>query len=440
MMNILVYVRPATTDFYLKLVKTAYPHANIVTVSDFKHNGDIWFGDYIYQLAYKEQYFSDEIMRDIRMRCRFLRLFQSDMADGLVNNLAYGLYKYFSSHDIDIVMGGLIDNYTQDVLERIAVERKIPYISFVRHFFSGYCRISARGELRKMPRVVTNEEVSLSLKQIMQESFKPDFKLNRPKSTKEMYYFYFRELLKKNLYFPLKRNIERDPHNYHYNTTLPRNWSFSSVIFKDDKKYFRTLENLPSHIDENAVYIPLHFSPEATVDYWADNPRFALQEETILELATQTPAHIQLLIKEHPAMYLRRRIDFYERLKDYNNVTLIHPYESSNRLLNIVQNVLVFTGSVGVEALLRGKRVLTVTKNYYSDLHPNIFKISQINDEAIRLKLQTYSQEQFIHDILQGLFKADFYNDKTIDKSDIESMSRNFKDYMNAFMQEKIVV
>jgi hypothetical protein len=188
---------------------------------------------------------------------------------------------------------------------------------------------------------------------------------------------------------------------------------------------------MPTQFYENSVYMPLHFAPEATVDYWVDNPAYAYQEDTILRLAEETPAHIRLLIKEHPAMYLRRQIDFYEKLRSFSNVALIHPYESSNSLLNKVDNVLVFTGSVGVEALLRNKRVTTLSQNYYSDLHPNIFKVAKLTDEALNKELQAYPKETFIHDILQGLFKAKFYNDKSMFSSDMDSMSSNLKEYLN---------
>lgn len=434
-MNIMVHMRPGEKDFYVRLVKMAYPHTKIITISDIKNVGDIWIGDFIYQKESLEQYFSDEILEDIRLRCRFLRNIEKGLAYKLINNLAYGLNQLFSGSHIDAVVGGLIDCYTQDVLERITKEHNKPYVSFVGHFFSGYCRISSRGELRKMPRSVSRVEIEEVLSQVTQESYKPGFKLNNPRSIKQMLYFYGRELIKKHVYFPIRKTVENDYLNYHYNTTLPSGWTLSSVISKYIDRYFSTLNVLPAKYYNDCVYMPLHFTPEATIDYWADDPTFALQEETIIKVAAHTPSHIKLLIKEHPAMYLRRNTEFYEKLRSFSNVTLIHPYECSNSLLNRVENVLVFTGSVGVEALLRNKRVLTLTNNYYSDLHPNIFKTFKLTDEDLAKELQKYPQGQFIHDILQGLFKARFYNDKSMFNSDTESMSRNLKEYLTCTLQ-----
>ncbi len=436
-MRLLVHLRPGEKDFYVRLVRMAYPNAEITTVSDIKHNGDIWFGKYLYSNpAIDQQYFSDDVTEDIRLRCRFLRSTDKKVAYRLINNLAYGLKQYFAQHNFDAVVGGLIDCYTQDILERITKEHDIPYISFVGHFFKGYCRISARGELVKLPRIVTKEEVDVVLQQVLAESYKPEFKLNKPKSVSYMLYFYSRELFKKHFYFPFRKIIERDHLNYHYNTTLPADWRLSSVISKKINSYFSNIKEIPEQVFSNAVYLPLHFTPEATVDYWVDNPLFALQNETIFDIIENTPAHINFLIKEHPAMYMRRSIDFYESLKSYNNVILIHPYESSNALLNKVENILVFTGSVGVEALLRNKRVLTLTNNYYSNLHPNISKINKITDDALNKELENYPPEQFIHDLLQGLFKAKFYNDKSMFDSDIEAMSNNLKNYLEALNKE----
>lgn len=131
---------------------------------------------------------------------------------------------------------------------------------------------------------------------------------------------------------------------------------------------------------------------------------------------------------------MRRRMDFYEKLKSYINVSLINPHESSNSILSKVQNVAVFTGSVGVEALLRNKRVLTFTKNYYSALHPNVIQVEKLSDDSLETEIRTYPNELFINDILQGLFKARFYNDKSMKNSDIEAMSRNFREYLSAIL------
>lgn len=431
-MKIMVHMRPGEKDFYIKLVKKAYPKAQIIRVSDIKNVGDVWFGDYLYQSPNEQQYFSTDISEDIRMRCRFLRSLEKELANKLINNLAFGINKLFKGLQIDAVVGGLVDCYTQDVLERIIGQYKIPYISFVGHFFSGYCRISSRGELNNMPRVITKEEIKTVSDQILADSYVPGFKLNKRKNVYHMMYYYGRELIKKHVYFPIRKAIENDYLNYHYNTTLSSGWTLSSVISKDINKYFYTLHDIPVVNYDNCVYMPLHFTPEGTVDYWVDNPKFALYEETILKIASDTHSHIKLIIKEHPAMYLRRNINFYKRLRSFENVILIHPYESSNSLLKKIENILVFTGSVGIEALIRNKRVLTFSENYYSKLHPNIFKISRVGDDALGKKLQDYPHELFIKDILQCLFKARFYNDKSMFNSDMESMSINFKEYLDS--------
>lgn len=57
--------------------------------------------------------------------------------------------------------------------------------------------------------------------------------------------------------------------------------------------------------------------------------------------------------------------------------------DRSNELLNMVDNVLVDTGTVGVEALLRGKRVISLSDNYYSDLHPNIVRSGSVTREVL---------------------------------------------------------
>lgn len=435
-MKVLVHLRPGEKDFYLKLVNMAFPDDEIITVSDENGSGMIWFGQYLYNDT-SNAYFDTDTTNDIIMRCRFLRKIDRRLAVKLINNLACGLDSLFAESHLSVVVGGLVDCYTQDVLERIACKHEVLYVSFVGHFFTGYARITSRGELRQFPREVSDQEIKDVLNKISVESFKPDFKLNKEKSVTDVLYYYGRELIKKHVYFPLKKLIKNDKHNYHYSTTISTRFNLASINTTMVNSFFVRIADIENSINSNSVYLPLHFIPEATIDYWADNCNFALQEESILRIVAECAPNIQIILKEHPAMYMLRNIEFYKKILKHKNVVLVHPYESSNLLLNLVDNVCVFTGSVGVEALIRGKRVLTFTNNYYSNLHPNIIKISNISSEVLNIPINEYSNEEFVKTLLQGLIKLKFYNNKKMFESDMELMSDIIKKYVNYELGKK---
>ena len=429
-MKILVHLRPGEKTFYLDLAKDSFQNEEIVTISDIRNKGDYWFGDYIYSKA-TENTFSKEEIDEIRIRCRFLRKLDKNMAEELIENLAFGLNNFFKTNKFDVIISGIIDCYIQDILHRISSRYKVIYIGFVGHFFEGYTRLSIRGELVKYPRIVMQGEVDKIIQKISDDKYKPNFKLNKEKTYLDLFYFFGREIIKKHIYFPIKKMMERDPLNYHYNTTIDK-IDYKSISRNNVEIYMKRINDIREKIDYNAVYIPLHYSPEATLDYWADNPKYSYQEKEVLEILEKKDKDVIVLLKEHPAMFLLRDIEFYKAIDKMENVYLIHPYESSNELLNLVENVAVFTGSVGVEALLRGKRVLAFSENYYSNLHPNIFKINQLTEGAIRHVLSEYDNAKFVKDLLSGMFLCKFYNDKRMYNSEKGILSRAIIDYVEA--------
>ena len=119
---------------------------------------------------------------------------------------------------------------------------------------------------------------------------------------------------------------------------------------------------------------------------------------------------ITFIIKEHPAMYGRRLLSFYDELNAIPNVILLHPMDRSNNLLLEVDNVVVDNGTVGIEALMRGKRVICLSDNYYYRFHPNAFRRDCVTMESLSLPLQEYDNRIFMKNLLQGCFVSNFKN------------------------------
>lgn len=432
-MRILVHKRRGEEDFYLKLVQMSYPSAEIITFADERGKAMVWAGDFLYSAQYDkaEHFFDINVMEDMRIRCRFLRTLEKEKAYRLIDRLANGLDGFFKEQKIDFIMGGLIDCYVQDVLNRVATLYGILYVSFVGHFFNGYARVSVRGELNQFPREVSQQEIQSVLADILRIEYKPRFDANQKKKSYDVIKIYIREMIKRK-YFGIKKVVSGDPDNYHYGTVLEKNWKFKKVMDKDSEKYFQHTEEIKDKIkkSDKTVLMPLHLAPEATVDYWCDKADFALYENSVLNIVRQASREVQLVIKEHPAMYMQRNLEFYRQLKKYSNVYLIHPYDNSNELLECIDNVAVYTGSVGVEALFRGKRVFTFTDNYYSNIHPNVHKIEKIDLSIFDYPVVEYSNERFMSDLLQGMFQARFYNNNNMFNSDMQKMSDALKLYV----------
>ena len=162
----------------------------------------------------------------------------------------------------------------------------------------------------------------------------------------------------------------------------------------------------------NAVYLPMHLIPEATTSYWCDKVPHLGYLEYLLDIIDNSTRNAQFFIKEHPSMYGKRALSFYRELLSRKNVVLIHPLDRSNSFLEKVSTVAVDTGTVGVEALLRGKRVLCFSDNYYSALHPNARRVDAASEKDLISPLSDFDAVEFSKRLLDGWFPSDYVNGK----------------------------
>ena len=122
----------------------------------------------------------------------------------------------------------------------------------------------------------------------------------------------------------------------------------------------------------SAVAYFLHFEPEATsllgggVTNW-------LQIRTILDLRSQLPRDIPLLVQEHVSQflpanrssYMGRSSLLYRTLAQTPGVTLLNPGTIQRQDLGHMGGVATLTGSVGLEASMRGRPVLCLGSAWY---------------------------------------------------------------------------
>ena len=115
------------------------------------------------------------------------------------------------------------------------------------------------------------------------------------------------------------------------------------------------------------AYIPLHYVPEATIDYWVHD-EFEYDYERSLYHAVDklTENGFRVVAKEHPAFQLSRNFSFYKELKR-KGVILVSGSVPTKVLFEQSDVVVVWNGSTGIEAALYGKPVVRVCNSYYGD-------------------------------------------------------------------------
>jgi hypothetical protein len=112
------------------------------------------------------------------------------------------------------------------------------------------------------------------------------------------------------------------------------------------------------------VYFPLH----VTDDYKIKRviPHCVDQASLIEQIADSLPHGYDLVLKEHPMSIGRNTLAMLRRLRRIKNVRLVEPYTSSHDLVSRSEAVAVISSTVGLEALMHGKPVLTLGEPFYS--------------------------------------------------------------------------
>lgn len=157
--------------------------------------------------------------------------------------------------------------------------------------------------------------------------------------------------------------------------------------------------------EEDFAFFPLHLEPEVALLLHA--PYYIDQLFLIKHIARSLPIHYKLYVKEHPSMVPFRPRTYYKELKKIPNVKLINPKVSSFSIVSLTKLVLTITGTVGWEAHLMKKPVITFGEHFYNTL-PGITKCENPKELAQIIKSTlnkyTHDEESLVY-FIQALFE-----------------------------------
>lgn len=433
-MKLMIYLRPKSKQFFFNVINQVFVNPYIVTYSDYRNVGDYWAGKYLYNDKY-EFYNQDfeKVAYDIIHRCRTLRNMSREQSHSLALRYWNGMNEFFLENRFDYLICTPVDCYALDIICRMANRYDVNIISITGAPFYGHAKITVRGEYNLVRQEVPDEEVEEYVQSMTEVKYlTPSEIKNVTKNHCSIYKYFFRRKLIENLYYPLMKLIECDPLNYHYNIFDLKGIHFHDIYDSRFECRFKRLSDIK--FDRlKTVYYPMHLVPEDTTDYWCPDVKISRYEEFVINMIETADPGIALIIKEHPAMYGKRRLRFYDELNSYSNVILLHPMDRSNELILMVDNVVVDNGTVGIEALLRGKRVISLSENYYNDFHPNARLWNRITQESLNTPIEDYSNEKFINDLLKGCFISNFSNStKGIPASNVNQVVDGFRDFIKS--------
>ena len=329
-------------------------------------------------------------------RCRGLRDLPFNEAKKLVLLACKYFSDFFQTHQYRLLVIHTIDNYVLDVMYRVACKCSIEVICPTEWFIKGYYRQTFYGEAI-MHREPTDDEINSVEQHFVQR--KKAFWLDGMGRLNRLHYAMYLLVRYRILY------IIRYLIRYRLLGDLSYEYRFANVWPMKLRNFFvgRYFDHLHEpQVSANlaqSVVLPLHVYPESNVDYWLEDYRHADYYSGIFEtLSFFRGKGITVYVKEHPGFLYQRDPSVYRQLKEFKNVRLIDPFSSSSPLLDKIPLVLVWLGTMGIEALMHGRKVVVFGSYYYSQgrlLNYRDFERAHPLDDAGRREL--------IHSLLSGV-------------------------------------
>lgn len=433
-MKIICHVGPWCVQQYSEIARSVEVDAQIRLISGFRKIDETGMANRYHKNVVSGITISlhnDMDPTDFIERCRVLRSLTREEALLHLFSMHKAISDTFDCERPDIVISEIVDQYLIDLIRFECDKRKIPFFGLVVSFVNGYFRITSRGE-KGLTRNVSNTEVKKVLSEMELASYVPNF-VSLPSNNLKRYMSIFKRMALNWLRIPfffIKRHCAGEKYNYHY---------WASQISAQNSLHFipafrlgdRHWKELASKSEKTVIYHPLQFYPEATIEYWCECLKDIEYEKKLLDIIHSLSGKFHFLIKEHPNAVGARSTALYKALKNQDNVTLVPTNIPSNTVVDQASAVLVWTGSSGFEAALRGKPVLTICRPYF--MFGDKFKEIDENtsDHEILKHIKTSSGElkdcekiNLVENLLGGLRPGKYINDASWSPTDPDHMKQ----------------
>jgi hypothetical protein len=341
---------------------------------------------------------TEEEEAQVTQRCRYLRNLPNPLALRICRAMAVVLSEKIQDIGPAVVLSHWVDEYANHILSLLAKKSQVRHISFAASFFSQYVQFLVGSSGRPFRfRSVDLAEAQRVIETVMKPRFRQNYGIRED-------YSFFRHLKQiaryrvKQVVFFVRSRIERDALRMHY-ACLPfiaerrRISDFpTEALFHSD--WHRRIGDAKG-AGRKVVFVPLAYFPECSTDYWMDDLSILAYEKTLLSICNALSSQYHVVVKEHLHMLGCRSCQFLEALSQLENVSSVPPMAYSNDVINEVDAVIVGAGSIGIEATVRGKPLLTYCPNSYwfNPAVNGILNVSEISDwpEQIHSHLASHS-------------------------------------------------
>jgi hypothetical protein len=157
------------------------------------------------------------------------------------------------------------------------------------------------------------------------------------------------------------------------------------------------------------VYFPLHVADDYKIKTVI--PHCVDQASIVEQVADALPPGHDLVVKEHPMSIGRNPLSFLRRLRRRANVRLLHPYASSHELICDSEAVVVISSTVGLEALLYEKPVLTLGRPFFAGygVTLDVESFRELREQVpavLRFRPDREQVRRFLHAAMRRCYKG----------------------------------
>jgi hypothetical protein len=422
--TVLSYVRPWNMEQFTFLASQMAPGARVVRCSEHAQIDEAGIASRYYA-ALKARHGSDtgllpgigeDEVLDVIARCRLLRKLSEQKARRHLWAMAHAIDQALEALSPTLIVSLTIDSYVMDLLRILARLRSIRFVAFIGTFANGCYRISARGEPNTFG--AADQTLVDELRQkLLKDDYAPSFNAKSISNPRKSVYRRWAANVARVPWFWMKRLVSGDYYNYHY-------WVSQLVSFEQlhwlppsdpgDGDWLERLKGSP----RPSIFIPLQMFPECTVDYWCQDVRVIDYYRVLDQLIGTLSSRFNIVIKEHPSVMGSRPSGFYARLAKDPRVIVVPTYTPSNQVLAEVDSVLVWTGSVGFESILRGKAVFGLAQPFWAsgerfkviDMMPDLQAMEQHIAHCRDNPTSVDEQNAVLGYLASQLLRGDFIN------------------------------
>ncbi len=139
---------------------------------------------------------------------------------------------------------------------------------------------------------------------------------------------------------------------------------------------------------------PIHTQPESSID--VQGAFYSNQIELVKSISRNLPTGHTLLVKIHPGDIDGQDFNFYKSMYSIPGVELILNVNNKHEFIKNADYIFTISGSMGYEAALLKKKVITFSNNFYNNLK-NVVKCSDLeNLDKLLINLKSGTNDDII--------------------------------------------